>query len=34
MTSGTIQTSSGHFPPIDAAERWGATSFAFLESVQ
>jgi pimeloyl-ACP methyl ester carboxylesterase len=24
---------SGHFPPIDAAERWRARFFAFLESV-
>ena len=24
---------SGHFPPIDAAEQWSATFFAFLESV-
>jgi pimeloyl-ACP methyl ester carboxylesterase len=24
---------SGHFPPIDAAERWSARFFAFLESV-
>lgn len=24
---------SGHFPPIDAAEHWSATFFAFLESV-
>jgi hypothetical protein len=24
---------SGHFPPIDAAERWSATFFGFLESV-
>ena len=24
---------SGHFPPIDAAERWSATFFAFLDSV-
>jgi pimeloyl-ACP methyl ester carboxylesterase len=24
---------SGHFPPIDAAERWSACFFAFLESV-
>jgi pimeloyl-ACP methyl ester carboxylesterase len=25
---------SGHFPPIDAAERWSATFFGFLDSVQ
>ena len=25
---------SGHFPPIDAAERWSATFFAFLDSVE
>jgi len=25
---------SGHFPPIDAAERWSATFFAFLDSVR
>jgi pimeloyl-ACP methyl ester carboxylesterase len=24
---------SGHFPPLDAAERWGATFFGFLETV-
>jgi pimeloyl-ACP methyl ester carboxylesterase len=24
---------SGHFPPIDAVERWSATFFAFLDSV-
>jgi hypothetical protein len=24
---------SGHFPPIDAAARWSATFFGFLESV-
>jgi pimeloyl-ACP methyl ester carboxylesterase len=24
---------SGHFPPIDAAERWSATFFGFLDSV-
>jgi pimeloyl-ACP methyl ester carboxylesterase len=24
---------SGHFPPIDAAERWSSTFFGFLESV-
>jgi pimeloyl-ACP methyl ester carboxylesterase len=24
---------SGHFPPIDAAQRWSATFFAFLDSV-
>jgi hypothetical protein len=23
---------SGHFPPIDAAERWSRVFFAFLES--
>ena len=23
---------SGHFPPIDAAERWSARFFGFLES--
>ena len=23
---------SGHFPPIDAAERWSATFFEFLDS--
>jgi hypothetical protein len=25
---------SGHFPPIDAAERWSATFFEFLGSVE
>jgi pimeloyl-ACP methyl ester carboxylesterase len=25
---------SGHFPPIDAAERWAATFFGFLDSVR
>ena len=25
---------SGHFPPIDAAERWSAMFFAFLDSVE
>jgi hypothetical protein len=25
---------SGHFPPIDAAERWSAVFFAFLELAQ
>jgi pimeloyl-ACP methyl ester carboxylesterase len=25
---------SGHFPPIDAAERWSATFFGFLDSVR
>ena len=25
---------SGHFPPIDAAERWRATFFEFLSSVE
>ena len=24
---------SGHFPPIDARERWAARFFGFLESV-
>jgi hypothetical protein len=24
---------SGHFPPVDAAERWSAQFFGFLESV-
>ena len=24
---------SGHFPPLDARERWNATFFGFLESV-
>jgi hypothetical protein len=24
---------SGHFPPIDARERWSARFFGFLESV-
>jgi len=34
---GRVQASfyegSGHFPPIDARERWSAEFFAFLESV-
>ena len=25
---------SGHFPPIDAAERWSRTFFDFLRSVE
>ena len=25
---------SGHFPPIDARERWSAVFFEFLESVK
>ena len=25
---------SGHFPPIDAAERWAALFFGFLDSVE
>jgi hypothetical protein len=25
---------SGHFPPIDAAERWSAMFFAFLDSAE
>ena len=25
---------SGHFPPIDAAERWSALFFAFLDSAE
>jgi hypothetical protein len=25
---------SGHFPPIDAAERWSETFFGFLASVE
>ncbi len=24
---------SGHFPPLDARERWNAVFFGFLESV-
>ena len=26
--------STGRFPPIDAAERWSARFFAFLDSVE
>jgi hypothetical protein len=26
--------STGHFPPIDAAERWSKTFFGFLASVE
>jgi hypothetical protein len=25
---------SGHFPPIDAAERWSAVFFAFVEEAE
>jgi hypothetical protein len=25
---------SGHFPPIDAARRWSAVFFGFLDSVE
>jgi hypothetical protein len=29
-----IDTSSGHFAPIEAAERWSEVFFGFLESVE
>jgi hypothetical protein len=36
VRGGRVQMSSydgsGHFPPIDAAERWSAEFFAFLEA--